>query len=478
MVILILLIGIKRVQASQLYQEHLSNVYSVYVANDRTRLFEGEIYKMDGRVVYCIEPGTRITTSFYNVTEDTSMMNMSGEVLDYVKKVAYFGYDYINHNDYRYYLAAQELIWEKITGREVYFVNELDINGNRINVDGYKEEIINLINVNDKSISFVNNKIVKFKGDTLILEDYNNVLGDYEVIGSGAYILGNKLIITDDITSLSLKKKMYTDEIFLLYYNGNSQKMVSSGKLDNRIVDIDIELTGGILSISKYGEKMVLEDNSYHYEKISLSNIVFKVRADSDIVTSDGIMHYKKDDIVGELITDDGGQASIKLYYGSYCLSEENSDNNYVNNYEECFLFDEDKQLEINNYLKKGKLVINKIDNDTLEGLSGVTFNLYDEDKKLITTKTTNDLGKIVIDDLKLGKYYLKEITSKEGYWVSDEVILIDINKNNKTYDVNITNKKIIEIPKTGIKTYNIGLIMIIINIIGFILFKDGFKKI
>ena len=67
------------------------------------------------------------------------------DVIDYIRLVAYYGYDYEGHNTMNYYLAAQELMWDKITNRETYWVSTWDQNGPRIDIDKEKNEIESLI---------------------------------------------------------------------------------------------------------------------------------------------------------------------------------------------------------------------------------------------------------------------------------------------------------------------------------------------
>jgi len=68
--------------------------------------------------------------------------------------------------------------------------------------------------------------------------------------------------------------------------------------------------------------------------------------------------------------------------------------------------------------------------------------DIYENDKliynanELVYECTTNDKGECVIDNLPLGKYYLKEVSSSNGNSVSDDVYYIDINYKDQYTDV------------------------------------------
>ena len=54
----------------------------------------------------------------------------------------------------------------------------------------------------------------------------------------------------------------------------------------------------GKVEINKTGEELIIEDDSYHYEKIKLEGAEFELRANEDIIVG-GKTYYKK----GELVT-------------------------------------------------------------------------------------------------------------------------------------------------------------------------------
>ena len=88
------------------------------------------------------------------------------------------------------------------------------------------------------------------------------------------------------------------------------------------------------------------------------------------------------------------------------------------------------------------KIIILKQDEDTNEKLEGVEFELLDENKNVVYNglKTDND-GKINIENIVPGRYYIKETNTKDGYLKFEDLIKIDINLNEQM-TVTVNNKK------------------------------------
>ena len=88
------------------------------------------------------------------------------------------------------------------------------------------------------------------------------------------------------------------------------------------------------------------------------------------------------------------------------------------------------------------KIIIQKQDEDTNEKLEGVEFELLDENKNVVYNglKTDKD-GKINIENIIPGRYYIRETNTKDGYLRFEDLIKIDINLNEQM-TVTVNNKK------------------------------------
>lgn len=95
----------------------------------------------------------------------------------------------------------------------------------------------------------------------------------------------------------------------------------------------------------------------------------------------------------------------------------------------------------LNLKLNTGKIEINKIDDETKQGIEGVTFELYNSKNELLKTETTDKNGKIEFGELFQGKYLLKETNTNENY-ILEENSNFDIDVNyNKTSKIDIENE-------------------------------------
>ena len=108
----------------------------------------------------------------------------------------------------------------------------------------------------------------------------------------------------------------------------------------------------------------------------------------------------------------------------------------------------------IENERKKGNIQVYKVDKENHKiVLSDVTFELYSKElEKVIGTYVTDKNGEIYVENLRIGEYELREITTKEGYEIGEDVnIFVEWEKTTK---VTIENSRIPnppkKLPKTG----------------------------
>ena len=74
--------------------------------------------------------------------------------------------------------------------------------------------------------------------------------------------------------------------------------------------------------------------------------------------------------------------------------------------------------------------------------MEGVEFELLDENKQVVYSDLkTNEEGKIIIENLIPGNYYIKETKTIDGYEIYDQPIKVDIELNQEI-TVTINNNK------------------------------------
>ncbi len=599
-----LIIMISKVKADEEYtirKVRYQNIYAVYDGPDRVHLFYGQWYSLGGTLAYCIEPGVGINTTTYYGTENLSLSGIDAETLKKVKLIAYYGYKYnygIHQTD-NYYLATQELIWRAITGREIYWVSEESINGPRINVENEKNVINELVSKHYQIPSFTNQTYEVESGDTIVLKDNNNILNNFELYQTDTEnirINNNQMTITPTKSmKISLVRKSYTDEITLVYYNGDNQKLMSStGALEPVIASFEIkvknhprikvhkvdadtkkrvyirdikfkiknidtneyicdndeclyqtnefgefitnplaygnyqieevdepiagytwnskhlkftidensplkEIDGetyltydfentkvtGSLKVVKVGEKPIYEENLIAYDEMKLSNVVFNLYAKDDILASDKTIIYEKDAFIGTYKTQNGEVLIDNLPLGSYYLKEISTDKNHILNkepyefaitYLDQYTNKVEKEITIKNYLKKGTLEFVKTAFNSGIPLPDTLIEIYTIDDLLIYTDHTNDLGKIVLEGLSAGKYYIIEKTAPIGYQINPEKVYFEIKENNQFVKTNMIDE-LYKVPSTNKnKNYFVYVISLILFITGGYLFIHAKK--
>ena len=226
------------------------------------------------------------------------------------------------------------------------------------------------------------------------------------------------------------------------------------------IVEVEFENTQvkGKVEINKTGEELIIEDDSYHYEKIKLEGAEFELRANEDIIVG-GKTYYKKGELVTILVTDKDGYASIdNLPLGKYTLKEIKSANNNVldpNTYEFELVYEDQytevvyKTFTLDNKYPKGELEFTKTDLVTGDPLPDTKIEIFTENGVKVFEGRTDENGKIIITDLPVGKYFILESDAPDGYILNEEKMWFSITENGEIVKANMTNEKIVEVPNT-----------------------------
>lgn len=233
-------------------------------------------------------------------------------------------------------------------------------------------------------------------------------------------------------------KEIDTDENYIL----NEQPIEINTKY-NKTTNIDItnEHKKGNLKIYK-----VDKDNN----KIGLGDVKFDLYSEE----------FKK--VIGTYTTDANGEINIKdLRTGNYSIIEKSTNKWYdlADSVDVKVKWDYTTNTTIQNELKKGRVRVNKIDQDNNEvKLEGVEFEVLDENNNVLEKITTNENGEALTSKYPIRDYSklkIRESTTLENYVLSDEVKTITLKENEIT-SITFTNEKIkghVEITKVDSKT-------------------------
>jgi len=98
-----------------------------------------------------------------------NVMNISSQQRHYIELVGYYGYEYPGHQTDRYWLATQQLIWERMNSNvSVKFTTGENGSGSIIDLSKEKNEILKLVNKYEEQIKDEKQKVIDAGGLKII----------------------------------------------------------------------------------------------------------------------------------------------------------------------------------------------------------------------------------------------------------------------------------------------------------------------
>lgn len=470
---LLFFFGLQRVNADKytLVKDNYQNIY--YVQNGLPEHYGSDIqfkFTLNGKVAFCLDPKLSIKHyEYFGIPLTDTTYDLDTQ--DYLNKVIYYGYDYPNHQNERYYMATQALIWEKVSNYLIEFYTERYGYGTYIDVSNEKNKILNLINNHNKLPYFSNNEYSYNLTDYIEFED--EVLNNFEISSTtwnDTYIENNKLIIKnlDNYVGnirISLKKKSYRNDIATYYFEDGTQPLITGGKPNDVYSNLSINIKGAKIRINKLDKdsNLPIKNKNIEFNIINLDT--------GNYIYINGEKNLKIND-EGYLITD-------MIPFGRYKITEvKSSDDYYLNENSVEILVNDDTisnniyEFNFYNEVKKGNIKILKVDNESKRVLNGVKFGLFaNEDilsnnliyykkDQLIAEQVTNSDGIAIFNNLLYGKYYIKELEYLNGYKKNDNKYEVDLNINEYYLEIeNVLEKGSIKLEKLGeIFNYKTGI--------------------
>ena len=435
-------VGIKgaKAEAVTMTREFIDGVWSYHYRGGDWWTFGNLPFNYaNGKLVYCIEPDSRINTDVYYTYGDFGLSGYSEDTKRQMELISYYGYGFPGHDSLKYYMATQELLWLFSPDDWIKWTVTNDENSEMIDVSYEKNEIQRLVNNHNRKPSFYG-QIFESETDYMTIRDVNNVLDNYriEVPDNITYSIdGDRITFkTNKIGSfeVNFKKKRVVNETTLVYNNDSlrTQKLAIFGEPYFEEFKLNIVFKGSYVEILK------------------------KDIDTNEIITDSGNKIKIKNTETNQYVKDseyefNGGKVWLYLPVGKYFIEETNSSNGYyINtnglNFEIVEGDEAQRYLEFFNDKVEGRININKTDDDG-NNLSGAKFEIYNENNELVDTVVTNE-EKTSSIKLPLGKYTVKEVEVPYGYEKNNEEYEVELSYNNQDESIvygnlDIINKKI-----------------------------------
>ena len=347
--------------------------------------------------------------------------------------------------------VAQEIYEYAINGTENYA--EAEVTARKIGEE--KQQIINEIEYLVQDFSVSGNRgldtykvtIANFPEGTKI---YNNSNVETNSMSNSTFKIAIPIKnIKNDVAGVvnitEAKVKIYP----VFYANAYDEKYQDYITYADPVEDAETSL---LLKINAHKSKIkiIKEDKETHKP---LQGVEFNVK------------YADNNENIGNFITDEKGEIIIQnLRPADIILTEVKTQENYIlntNQYDVELSFNSMKEITISNERKRGNLKIIKVDKDDNNvAIGNVEFELYSEEqKKVIGKYTTDENGKIEIDNLRVGKYKLIEKKTNKFYNLGEDAeIVIKWNEITEQVVENELKKGKVKIVKVDAANENIKL--------------------
>lgn len=457
---IMLIFGIKGAKADigdhvTLTKNELDGVWAYHYLNGDMWIYINlPLRYANDKLVYCIEPDVRITTSDY-IIYDFNRSGYNEEGKRKMELISYYGYRYDNHNDLKYYIATQDLIWRMYAGADIRWTKGGEY-GEEIDISKEKNEILDLISKHNVLPSF-NDSINEIKvNETKEFIDVNGVLNNYDLEYS------DNLEITKEDNKLIITPKKQGEYIINFIHKKNYES-------ETLLYDNFSTLTQ---SVAAFGAPTLINGSMKINSKIDV-NIYKKDKDTNELILDEGnkvkIKNLDTDTYIGDIYEFDNGKLTLTLKEGNYKIEEISSSYSYSINEGLSFSISKDditKDIDFFNEKIKCEIVVFSISGDIKLDSD---FEVYDLNGNLVYKgRTTDGEAKFYLE---YGNYIVKEISVPNGYILNETEISLEVNDITCSSRVTFNNDKVI-MPITS-KECNISyLILFFLNIIGYVFTK------
>ena len=410
--ITIILLSIQTVKAESVTRV-MNDYYYLRTHPDGTRYSDRDYtYFIDGKVVYCIEPGVRLGSDYsvldnYNIPYENKLR---------ILLAAQGGYMFNNHNDFRFAIATQSIIWQEILGTETIYSTELWGKGEILDLTYFKSVIYGYIENKIKQPNLINlNDIIV--GNPTKFDDKNGSLGNYDISIFTPYPIYQSLEKTFDefgYHTINLNRKPEYNYNYKVYGDSNHQHLLMPGDIP--------ELN--------YSKEIYVNPITYNFKIIDsetnneVNDVTLKVNNEIINNKDSYVLYYNEPLNVNIESVPDGYSfdKSIKTY-------------KIYNELNHTIVLSIDPIY--NDY------IINKTYDEIYPEENAIFELINDKNNNLQGVYTTNSDGKFNLH-LKYGNYTLNQLKGIDGYKLISYKINNSKPNSRNTFTINLNDEKII----------------------------------
>ena len=410
---------VQNIKAKTPTVQYIDNVYANKISSEQVLTGQlGYIY-MGGQIAFCIDP-FKIIGNSYEINNTKINEYYTKEEQRKIQLIIHYGSG-THLNNKHYYMATQELIWRIKGEGEYFFTTTPDIDGEKIDIEVYKNDIMKNVEKYELLPSFSDITLTPKLYDKIELIDENEVLKNYDILNLSNNIVtrinnGINIQVTDknasDITLSYLARSGAHNNTYV----GNGQTLITSSLEEQKTTYIHLKPVG----VSYYLKIKFLEDNRSIFGKVK-----FKIYNHNTSQYIDNGRIFESDSF-GVFNSD------FKLDLGTYEIAYIDIPRGYISpSFSNQFTLEEntpvnsDSKYEFISYLDtpRGKLTINRnaiLYDGSIKKLDEIEYkiyassNIYDAHSKLLynanqlvdIVKTNNGKAEII---LPMGKYYIEE---------------------------------------------------------------------
>ena len=286
--------------------------------------------------------------------------------------------------------------------------------------------------------------------------------------------------LVKELTTSSDGKVTFSD-LYLGKYYVKETKTLNNYLLDDKTYDVELKSEDNKTEVVITTIKLLnyLKKGHLEFTKTDLVNGEVIPNTKIEIFT-------ENDELIYSGITDDEGIVKIdNLPLGKYYIIETEPSTGYVITEEKVYFEIKENgeivKAEMTNKPIIGTLEFSKIDFSTSEPLPNTKIEIYNDKDELVFEGITNEEGKIVIEELRYGRYYILEKEAPEGYILNTEKMYFEILEDGEIVKCTMTNEQVIvDVPNTLLDDNYIpeiiGSIIILLGI-GVIVYEIKRKK-